>query len=84
MTELTDEERGTAAEIDRLQETILQATIAADADAAVILHAMKRVIVFWMARSCPDCRRRIARELKADLPSMLNAAAQLRACSTRR
>ena len=42
-----------------------------------ILLALEDALAFQMALLCPDCRRRFARRLRADIPSMITKAAKL-------
>jgi uncharacterized protein YbaR (Trm112 family) len=48
-------------------------------DGDLIFEALKQQLVFRMAMVCPDCRRNIARKLKAEIPVMLASAAQFAA-----
>jgi len=42
-----------------------------------ILIALEQALAFQMVQLCPDCRRRLARQLRADIPAMLTKAADL-------
>jgi len=42
-----------------------------------IILALEQALSFQMALMCADCRRRYARQLRANIPAMLTAAARL-------
>jgi hypothetical protein len=65
--------------IDEIEKRLLEALIPYQRAGAFdeIMTALEHVISFQMALACPECRRHIARRLRADLPAMLNAADQL-------
>ena len=48
-------------------------------DYDVIFSALRDVFTFWMSTVCSECRRDVARKLKADIPAMLNRASQFAA-----
>jgi len=71
---MTDSDR-----VDQLLERILEA-IKPDQGADGFHHifaALEAAISFQMALLCPDCRRRLARQLRSDIPAMITRATQL-------
>jgi hypothetical protein len=69
------------AKLDQLELKIIAAIRESDADWDVAFVALQHVVAFYMAAVCSNCRRNAARELKANIPSMLNAANQLAAAA---
>ena len=66
--------------IDELARKIVAGIINDDErDYDIIFAALTHVFAFWMSCVCRNCRRDVARKLKADIPAMLNSASQLAA-----
>jgi hypothetical protein len=63
--------------VDELRERLINALDGANKERA--LFALRDAIVFVMSQTCIECRRKIVRELKANLPAMLNVAGQIAA-----
>jgi hypothetical protein len=42
-----------------------------------ILAALQRAIAFQMSLNCSNCRKKLARKLRADIPAMLTYAGRL-------
>jgi hypothetical protein len=64
---------------DRILQRILKAI---EPDQGVdgfedILAALQGALVFQMSLNCSNCRKKIARKLRADIPAMLTSAGQL-------
>jgi hypothetical protein len=73
---MIDEDR-----VDQILERILEAIHQDQGSDSFdnILEALQDAIAFQMALTCPACRRKIARKLRADIPAMLTRAAQFAA-----
>lgn len=65
--------------IERLRRKIIDLTVDDGADPDTIFSALQSAFVFWLSIVCRNCRRDIARKLRADIPAMLNNANQLAA-----
>jgi hypothetical protein len=67
------------AKLDQLELAIIDVIRDTDVEWETAFVALQHVVAFWMSAVCSNCRRNAARELKSNIPSMLNAANQLAA-----
>jgi hypothetical protein len=71
---MIDEDR-----VERILQRIIDA-VRPDQEADGFHHiftALEAAISFQMALLCSDCRRRLARQLRSDIPAMITRASQL-------
>ena len=61
-----------------LERLIFQAT-AETLDVEMVFTALRNVMTFYMATVCADCRKKIARKLKREIPMMQANAARFAA-----
>ena len=61
---------------EELAREITEITFNAQVDPNTVFDALQAVFVFWMSCICTDCRRNVARKLRADTSRMLECAEQ--------
>jgi hypothetical protein len=66
-------------QLGRLEQKIIDLTIDDGADPDTIFTALQGAFVFWMSTVCLNCRRDVAKKLRANIPAMLNNANQVAA-----
>jgi hypothetical protein len=73
---MIDEDR-----IERIQQRIIDAIKpdqGSDGGFDHILVALEHVLAFQMALLCQDCRQRLAKKLRADIPAIVTCAGEAR------
>lgn len=67
-------------DFEELRDKLLAATKEGH-DGDTVFSALQSVMFYWMVMLCKDCRTRIAREFKTEIPKMLAAANQFAAAN---